>query len=76
MRNRASLGMLIMLASVALIGAVVALRVTQAQNVRYTISATPDKVLESSGGNSVSIAVQGAVSSIHPRPGQSKMLEM
>ena len=39
-----------MLAAVALIGAVVALRIAQAQNTprTYTMSVTPDKVLEGS----------------------------
>lgn len=48
MRNRALLGTLIMLAAVALIGAVVALRIAQAQSTprTYTISVTPNKVLE------------------------------
>ena len=50
MRNRALQGTLIILAAVALIGAVVALRVAQAQTPKreFTISVTPDKVLEGS----------------------------
>ena len=47
MKSMAVRGTIIILAAVALIGAVVALRVAQAQSTpTYTISVTPDKVLE------------------------------
>ena len=50
MKSMAVRGTIIILAAVALIGAVVALRVAQAQTQTtprtYTISVTPDKVLE------------------------------
>ncbi len=59
MKSMAVRGTIIILAAVALIGAVVALRVAQAQQParNYTISVTPDKVLES--GNSVNITGEG-----------------
>ena len=62
MKNRAVRGIFIMLAAVALIGAVVALRIAQAQQPArtYDISVTPDKVLES--GESVNIEVEVTVS--------------
>lgn len=68
MRNRALQGTLIILAAAALIGAVVALRVAQAQsNPSYTISVTPDKVLEPTSGTTedVSITVKGTASRVH-----------
>ena len=59
MKSMALRGTIILLAAVALIGAVVALRVAQAQSddPEYTISVTPNKVLEQTGG-SVSITVK------------------
>ena len=65
MKNTALRGTIIMLAAVALIGAVVALRVAQAQSQTptYTISVTPDKVLEqATGADSVSVQVKVSVS--------------
>ncbi|MCY4652782.1 MAG: hypothetical protein OXC95_06410, partial [Dehalococcoidia bacterium] len=62
MTSMALRGTIIILAAVALIGAVVALRVAQAQQPArtYTISVTPDKVLE--GGDPVNITVEVTVS--------------
>ena len=59
MKNMAVRGTIIMLAAVALIGAVVALRVAQAQTRTYEISVTPDKILE---GNRATITVKVTVS--------------
>ena len=57
MKSMAVRGTIILLAAVALIGALVALRVAQAQSTpTYTISVTPDKVLEHRSG-SVEITV-------------------
>ena len=57
MTSMAVRGTIILLAAVALIGAVVALRIAQAQQTRtYEISVTQDKVLESD--NSVTITVE------------------
>ena len=60
MKSMAVRGTIIMLAAVALIGAVVVLRVAQAQqtNPTYTLSVSPDKVLE---GGSVDVTVEVTV---------------
>ena len=60
MKSMALRGTFILLAAVALIGAVVALRVAQAQqsNPKYTISVTPSKVLE---GSAATITVKVTV---------------
>ena len=59
MKNTALRGTIIILAAVALIGALVALRVAQAQQTQrtYTISVTPDKVLESSDSVNITVKV-------------------
>ena len=65
MKSMALRGTIILLAAVALIGAVVALRVAQAQSdPKYTISVTPDKVLEGSEATiTVKVTVDPAPSS-------------
>ena len=62
MKNMAVRGTIIMLAAVALIGAVVALRIAQAttHDREYTITVTPDKVLEHVS-DTVSITVKVTV---------------
>ena len=59
MKNTALRGTIIMLAAVALIGAVIALSVAQAQQTQrtYTISVTPDKVLESDSTVTIEVKV-------------------
>ena len=60
MKSMAVRGTIIILAAVALIGAVVALRVAQASqhDHEYTISVTPDKVLEQASGTAPTIMVE------------------
>ena len=65
MKSMAVRGTIIILAAVALIGAVVALRVAQAQAPTYTVSVTPDKVLESD--TEVSITVKVSVDEASPQ---------
>ena len=57
MTSMALRGTIIILAAVALIGAVVALRIAQAQTRTYEISVTPDKVLESDSSVEITVKV-------------------